>query len=238
MEEKKVDPNAWALTYGDMITLLMTFFVLIISMSTIDTSKIVDAINNQTGLGDNIITAELTESGMFEEKVKSKATKLAVDEDKYPPPVSNMDVINNEMVVFMTENELYEVIDLKKTKEGFMIRIRADILFDPGEAELKIDNLYLLDKIAKLLSVIPNDIRIDGHTDDQYSDDYDTDNKLSIARATRVCRYLIEEESLMSARFGIAGYGRHRPIRPNNSEENRSKNRRVEVIIKEISKDA
>lgn len=218
-----------------MITLLMTFFVLIISMSTISIKEVVEAINSNKG--DNIVTANLTDSGMFEEKVKSKVTKLSLDEDKFPPPISDLELINEDMVVFMTENELFNVIDLKKTKEGFMIRIRADILFEPGEAELKIEYLYLLDKIAELLSVIPNDVRIDGHTDDQYSGDYDTGNKLSIARATRVCNYFIGEEMLTFSRFGVAGYGMHRPIRPNNSEENRAKNRRVEVIIKEIPKD-
>ena len=53
-----------------------------------------------------------------------------------------------------------------------------------------------------------------------------------------VCEYIIEEEMLLSSRFGVAGYGRHRSLYPNNNEHNRAKNRRVEIIIKEMLKDA
>jgi chemotaxis protein MotB len=116
--------------------------------------------------------------------------------------------------------------------------LRLPFLFDLGDMSLKIDSLYLLDKIAELLSVIPNNVRIEGHTDDRYNDDNKTGNKLSIARASRVCDYIIEEEMLLSSRFGVTGYGRNRPLYPNTNEHNRTMNRRVEVIIKEIPRDA
>jgi len=234
-EEKKKDPNEWALAYGDMITLLMTFFVLIIAMSS--TSKEITEINNSKGTGDNLVVADLKESGIFEEKIKSKS-RILVDADGFPPSISDLDLIREDLVVFMTDNKLFNVIDLMKTKEGFTIRISADILFDSGETNLKIENIYLLNKIAELLSVIPNNVRIDGHTDDRYTDDNDAGNRLSIARASRVCDYVIGEEMLATARFGVAGFGRYRPLRPNSNERNRAKNRRVEIIIEEIPKDA
>ena len=233
-EEKKGNPNEWALAYGDMITLLMTFFVLIIAMSS--SSKEITKINNAEGTGDNLIAAPLTASGIFAGKVASKS-RMLLDADDFPPPISDLDLVREDLVVFMTENKLFNVIDLKKTREGFTIRISTDILFDSGETTLKVENIYLLDKIAELLSVIPNNVRIDGHTDDRYTDDNDAGNKLSIARASRVCDYVIEEEMLATARFGVAGFGRYRPLRPNSNEHNRAKNRRVEIIIEEISKD-
>jgi len=233
-EEKKGNPNEWALAYGDMITLLMTFFVLIIAMSS--SSKEITKINNAEGTGDNLIAAPLTASGIFAGKVASKS-RMLLDADDFPPPISDLDLVREDLVVFMTENKLFNVIDLKKTREGFTIRISTDILFDSGETTLKVENIYLLDKIAELLSVIPNNVRIDGHTDDRYTDDNDAGNRLSIARASRVCDYVIEEEMLATARFGVAGFGRYRPLRPNSNEHNRAKNRRVEIIIEEISKD-
>ncbi len=236
-EEPKKDPNEWALAYGDMITLLMTFFVLIIAMSSPKTDDEVELMKKGSGAGDNLMVAELKDSGIFMERVKSK-TRIMVDADNLPPPISNLDLVREDMVIFMSENELFDIIDLKKTREGFVIRIMSDILFDSGDTSLKIEYLYLLDKVAELLSVIPNNVRIEGHTDDRYADDNNTGNKLSIARASRVCGYIIEEEMLLSSRFGVAGYGRHRPLHPNRNEHNRSKNRRVEVVIKEILKDA
>jgi chemotaxis protein MotB len=235
-EEPKKDPNEWALAYGDMITLLMTFFVLIIAMSSPKTDDEVEMMKKGTSTGDNLMVAELKESGIFKDKVKSK-TKIMVDADDLPPPISDLELVREDMIVFMTENELFDVIDLLKTEEGFTIRIMADILFDTGDMSLKIDYLYLLDKIAELLSVIPNNVRIEGHTDDRYNDDNNTGNKLSIARASRVCDYIIEEEMLLSSRFGVTGYGRNRPLYPNTNEHNRAMNRRVEVIIKEIPRD-
>ncbi len=235
-EEPKKDPNEWALAYGDMITLLMTFFVLIIAMSSPKTDDEVEMMKKGAGTGDNLMAADLKEPGLFKEKLKSK-TKIMVDADKFLPPISDLELIREDMVVFMSANELFDVIDLMKTKEGFVIRIMSDILFDQDDASLKIDYLYLLDKVAELLSVIPNNVRIEGHTDDRYIDNNITGNKLSIARASRVCGYIIEEEMLLSSRFGVAGFGRHRPLHPNSNEHNRAKNRRVEVIIKEIPKD-
>ncbi len=235
-EEKKSDPNEWALAYGDMITLLMTFFILIIAMSTIKMEDIVDQINTNDGLGDNLISASLKETGLLDEKIASQA-KIMIDYNEPPPPVDGTDYVREAMVVFVSENELTRVIDLERAKEGFMIRIRADILFDKGVAKLRKEYLYLLDKIAELLSMVPNDVRIDGHTDDRYTENDYTDNKLSIVRATNVCRYFVEEWMLTPARLGIAGYGRYRPLLPNISEENRARNRRVEIVIKEIPQD-
>ena len=115
----------------------------------------------------------------------------------------------------------------------------ADILFDSGETTLKAEYIYLLDKIAELLSAIPNNVRIDGHTDDRPdTDDNDAGNRLSIARASRVCNYVIEEEMLATC-----------PLRGSRiwqvtdhyirivMKRNRAKNRRVEIIIKEIPRD-
>ena len=232
----KPDPNAWLLTFGDLITLLMTFFVLILSFSTINIERITEVLNFDKGTGANIVSADLRESGLLDDKIVNRE-RLRIEKDERPTPLSDLDLISEEVVVFITENKLTKVIDLKRTKEGFTITIRADILFEPGGAELKEEYLYLLDKLSELLSRITNDVKITGHTDDRYSDDDYTDSKLSIARATGVCRYFVEEGMLESARFGVSGYGRYRPRLPNISGYNRAKNRRVEIIIEEIPKD-
>ncbi len=236
-EEPKKDPNEWALAYGDMITLLMTFFVLIIAMSSPKTDDEVEMMKKSSGIGENLMAATLKESGIFKDKVSSKA-KTIVDEDDYLPPITDLELIREDMVVFMSENELFDVIDLLKSEEGFTIRIKADILFDTGDISLKVEYLYLLDKIAELLGVIPNNVRIEGHTDDKYTDDSKAGDKLSIARASRVCDYIIEEEMLLSSRFGVTGHGMYRPLFPNTNENNRTLNRRVEVVIKEIPRGA
>jgi chemotaxis protein MotB len=232
-DENKADPNAWVLTYGDLITLLMTFFVLIISFSRIDMEKLAEVANFSKGIGDNVVSAELKETGLFDEKVVSK-TRINIDKPELPSPINDLDLISEAIVVFITESELAEVIDFKRTREGFMIVLKADLLFESGRVELKKEYLYLLDGLAELLGKVVNDIKITGHTDDQYSDDDYVDSKISIARATSVCRYFVEEGMLEPSRFGVSGYGRYRPQLPNISESNRAKNRRVEIVIEEI----
>ncbi|MGQ3685462.1 MAG: OmpA/MotB family protein [Candidatus Loosdrechtia sp.] len=232
-EEKKEDPNAWALTYSDMITLLMTFFVLIIAMNPYKIEGVFVAVKGDENLVINTIAADLKDSGIFDTKATDRL-RINVEADNLPPPGIDLDMVRDEMVEFMTENELFNVVDLLKTREGFMIRIRADILFEAGEIALKKENRQLLDKIAWMLKVIPNNVRIDGHTDDQYSADSDSDIRLSIARASAVCSYLAGKEMHRSARFSVSGYGSYRPLFPNSSENNRSRNRRVEIVIKEI----
>jgi chemotaxis protein MotB len=232
-DESKADPNAWVLTYGDLITLLMTFFVLIISLTEMNTESIAEMLNFNKGIGKNFVSAELRDTGLFDEKIVNKI-KLELEDDELPSPLNDLDFISEELVVFITKNDLAKAVDLKRTEMGFMIIIRADILFESGGAELKDKYLYLLDELAELLSKTTNDVKITGHTDDRYSDNDNVGDKLSIARATRVCSYFIEEGMLEPVRFGVVGYGSHRPLLPNISEHNRAKNRRVEIIMEEI----
>lgn len=235
-EEKKGDPNAWALAFGDMITLLMTFFVMIISMSTIKMDDVAEEINAEEGLGDNIVRSELKQSGLFNNIVLSR-TQLMMDENELPPPVSDLESVKDSMIVFITENDLTRVIDLEMTRKGFSIRISADILFDQDKSILKEDYMFLLNNISGLLSAIINNVRIDGHTDNSNSDNY-YNRKLSIARATSVCNYLIDSNTLEPERFAVAGYASHKPLVPNNNAENLARNRRVEIVIKEISQNS
>ncbi len=233
-EEEKLDPNSWALPFGDMITLLMTFFILIISMSTIKMEDITEKINKSEGSGDNLVNAELRETGLFNQEVMSKV-KIMIEKDELPKPVDDIESLRDALVVFITENKLAKIIDLNKTREGFSIRIRADIFFGPGKAILKKEYLFLLNNISELLVSITNRVRIDGHTDNSNPDEY-YNNKLSITRATNVCDYLIRKSLLDPARFAIAGHGSYQPLLPNNSGENRTKNRRVEIIIREMQR--
>jgi chemotaxis protein MotB len=232
-DENKTDPNEWVLAYGDLVTLLMTFFVLIISMSVMDTEKLSEVLNFNRGSGLGILTSDLRESGLFNEKVVSQS-RLKIDKPELPSPINDLDLISEAVVVFITESDSAKMIDFKRTEEGFVIIIRAGLLFESGGVELKKECLYLLNGLAELLGSVENNIKITGHTDDRYSDDDYFDNKISIERATSVCRFFAEEGMMYPARFGVSGYGRYKPLLPNISESNRAKNRRVEIIVEEV----
>ncbi|KKK85677.1 hypothetical protein LCGC14_2770920, partial [marine sediment metagenome] len=97
----KPDPNAWLLTYGDLITLLMTFFVLILSFSTINIERLTAVLNFDEGAGDNIVSADLRESGLLDDKIVNRE-KLRIEKDERPSPLNDLDLISEEVVVFIT----------------------------------------------------------------------------------------------------------------------------------------
>src|SRR5690606_8321240 len=117
--------------------------------------------------------------------------------------------------------------------------LQERILFDSGQAELKPDGLPFLDKISLLLSKIPNYVRVEGHTDNRpiSTVQYPSNWELSGARASSVIRHILDSGEFNPSRFIAAGYGDTRPIVPNTSSENWQKNRRVEIVILELSED-
>ena len=113
------------------------------------------------------------------------------------------------------------------------IILTSDLLFDSGQAELTGNATDSLQKISGLISTTPYMINVIGHTDDRPVNTarFPSNWELSLARASRVARFLIEETKLPPSQFAVAGYSSFRPIHPNTSKENRKINRRVEIIL-------
>src|SRR5262249_15822222 len=115
-------------------------------------------------------------------------------------------------------------VSVGRDKEGIVIRLSGSYLFDSGRAELKPNSLAVLDTIANEIRTLPNDIRVDGHTDSTPIDSprYPTNWELSAARALAVTRYLSETDGIRAERMMAAGFGEFRPLYPNDSREHRA----------------
>ncbi|UCC43433.1 MAG: OmpA family protein, partial [Candidatus Zixiibacteriota bacterium] len=126
-----------------------------------------------------------------------------------------------------------EEIETEITERGLVIHIMESALFRVGSATLEQKALNVLDLVAAQITPLPNHIRIEGHTDDRPISTplYPSNWELSSARATEVVRYFIDGYGLTPDRISALGYGEYRPVRPNNSVENRAANRRVDVVI-------
>jgi chemotaxis protein MotB len=113
------------------------------------------------------------------------------------------------------------------------IILTGDLLFDTGQAELNESSKYSLEQIASQIREIPYVINVVGHTDNipMHSDKYATNWELSVARASTVTRFLVEEMNMNPQQFVVSGYSSYRPIKPNTTAPNRAANRRVEIII-------
>ena len=120
-------------------------------------------------------------------------------------------------------------------KEGLAIILRTSgkpVMFDSGSAQIRPEFTPILEKIAEELMKIPNDIRIEGHTDNRpiHTPMFPSNWELSAARATSVLRFLVKK-GIDPSRLSAVGYGEFRPVASNDTPEGRAKNRRVEILI-------
>jgi len=138
-----------------------------------------------------------------------------------------------DVETFLNEHELNRVITAEMTERGVELVLQDSIFFNPGEAEIIDAGLPFLERIGVLLSQIPNEVKVEGHTDSRPMNNfrYPSNWELSGARASSVVRYLVESFNFDESRFSIAGYGEMRPLVANDNPENMTKNRRVEIII-------
>jgi chemotaxis protein MotB len=132
-----------------------------------------------------------------------------------------------------SEMELTEAVKLQITENGIEIQISDPVLFDKGRAELKPKIYPLLNFIASLARGWPNQVIIEGHTDNAVirTEQYPSNWELSAARALSVLHYFEDYGGIEPTRLTAIGYGQYRPIAPNDTEEGKAKNRRIEIQI-------
>ena len=113
------------------------------------------------------------------------------------------------------------------------IVLSGDLLFPSGQAELKPNSINSLKKVSTIIKKTPYMINVIGHTDSQpvHGTRYPSNWELSLARASRVARFLIDDTKMLATQFSVSGYSSYRPVKPNTNEENRKANRRVEIIL-------
>jgi chemotaxis protein MotB len=255
---KKVDKGApkWMVTYSDMVTLILVFFILLFSMSQIDAVKfeaISDSFRNRmifdffpspVPMDNPTESTSVQEQGKntneFEMPVSDKEDEADADSESTQENDS-LNELMEEVENYLDENALNNVVSANRSERGVVLVLQDSILFNPGEAEVLPSALPFLTKVGNLLSQIDNDIKVEGHTDDvpMSSFRYPSNWELSGARASSVVRFLVDENSLDERRFTISGYSDTEPLVPNDNASNRSKNRRVEIVILEkyISED-
>lgn len=214
----------WLITFTDLMALLLTFFVLLVSFSSVEQVKFQKALGSLQGaLG-----------------VLPKRQSVIFQKERLIPQLSDyknrrIRRVAIELRNLIREKNLLENIKLQQTENGIIIRIDSPILFDIGKADLKPKAYPILDKIIEMTRDWPNQIRIEGHTDDLpiHTTQFPSNWELSTARALSVLRYFLTRGGIEPYRLAAAGYGEYRPLVPNSSEQNRAKNRRVEIYVEQ-----
>lgn len=214
--------DRWLLTYADLITLLLAFFIVMFSMSHLDGKRFGKVSRALAGIL----------NGMSVDAILER--KFDDDEGSGPLKFTRL----HSMMRIIDHKAFEKGIDDKKfesevTERGLVIHIMEQALFAPSDAKLSVRAREILDLVASEIKDIPNHIRVEGHTDNApiSTGKYASNWELSSARATEVVRYLINNHGIPGKNISALGYGMFRPIRPNNTIENRAKNRRVDILV-------
>ncbi|ACV67876.1 OmpA/MotB family protein [Desulfohalobium retbaense] len=213
---------AWMVTYSDMVTLLLTFFVLLLSMADINQIKFTKAIGSLRGA-----------LGVLDSKEYEDVLPLDLMAQQNNLNESLQRVYQN--IKNRIDNlEVNENIKLVKDRGAVVLRLNDSLLFDSGETALKPRAAPLLREVAQLVRPLHLDMRVEGHTDNVPVSRPGISNwDISIERAVSVVKFLTSRDLLPPSRLSAAGYGDQRPLVRNDSPENRAKNRRVDFYLEQ-----
>lgn len=233
--EKKVDVGAprWVVTFGDLMSLLLCFFVLLLSFSELDRQKykqVAGSLERAFGVQRQTKVMEVPK-GM---------KMIAKDFDQELIATRIKDQIGKELdeVISSHLSDIKDQIEIDGSDEEVVIRLMGESTFDSGKAVIRPQMKPLLKKVAELIRGNTNDIIIAGHTDNVpiLRGPYKTNLRLSTARASAVAEYIISRSKINPRRISTMGFGEYRPIDTNETPEGRQKNRRVEIILSNLPK--
>ena len=212
----------WVVTYGDMMSLLLTFFILLVSFSSIQESKFKEAMESLQGA-----------LGVLEKYPTAIEFKTRIVPTPRQTDSSEIYYMIRKVEQYLVETRQDDVVEVSLEKDGVRIRLKDRLMFASGSAELKPGALPVLDKIADLLDGAGKEVEVGGHTDNVpiHTERYPTNWELSAARAASVARYL-QARGIAPERLRAVGYGPYRPIADNATPEGRARNRRVEIFMR------
>ncbi len=258
-KQRKEDPPppgapAWTATFGDLMNLLLCFFVLLFSMSTIDAEKWEEVAasfastfsvfdGGASAIGDGMLISNgVSQLNELSEYINSTGQAEEVEEQEESTLYEEMlkeGLIESEEMTEQIEEMVKEMamdgeIDVDFTSQYVLLTMKGAILFDSGQAVLKESIYPTLDKLGQILGTYEgNLIEIEGHTDNvpMHSKKYANNDELSDARALAVFNYFMQTTNLNPADIKHSGRGEYVPVADNTTEEGRAKNRRVEIKI-------
>ncbi len=241
---------AYMNTYGDMVTLLLTFFVLLYTFSSLDVQRFYEVMSaiHHSFMGRTGILEGSPDPGAkegqrldpLEMTAQDLSTGLGERELALLEMMEQMEETYEEVRTFLLEAGLEDDVQMRIEERGVVIELPERILFDTGRAEIKTEFLPTLDLMVALLNRIDNQIIVEGHTDNVPISTfrYPSNWELSVDRAVSVVRYLAEEQDLDPRRFKATGYGEFHPLDTNKTPEGRARNRRVTIVFSILTMDS
>lgn len=257
--EAHANHERWMLSYADMLTLLLALFIVMFAISKVDQKKFEEfargtaqsfgqadlALQGQTGSLDGT-------DGILKDAMAGQVEKAPSDITAAEAPINNQEALQREkarqaqaeaqkaslerlkqeIAAKLKAKGLLDSVQLVVDGRGLVVNIITDrVLFDTGKAELRPDGAQVLDLIAPVIKDLPNQITVEGHTDNvPISGTFASNWELSVTRATTVLRRLVADE-VPAKRVSAAGYADQRPLSSNSSTAGKARNRRVAIVV-------
>ena len=243
----------WLVTYADLITLLMIFFIMMYSMSHVDANKfraLAESLSitlggggsagvelstspsgpSIIGQGNPLETNSNPGQAIGQENNQAGDSQAGGDLDVETMTIEH---IKAKLDAFASENNIQTMLVSSIEERGLVVSIQDTLLFASGSAEITPGARNILKKISWVLSASPNYIKIEGHTDNLPINTvrFPSNWELSVLRATNVLHILVKEGGIDPKRLSATGYGEYRPRADNKTEAGRSSNRRVDLVI-------
>ncbi len=258
-EEPKKGAPAWQSTFSDLMNLLLCFFVLLFSMSTVDAEKfemVIASLQSSmsilpaggSAIGDgNMVSAGVNQLEFLDSYYNDLANSQTMNENDVDGEEKNVsdaykeqELAESEQMAEEVQNAvnqygLQDLVEVDFNAEYVRISLSGAILFESGSAEFVSDARPVLDKISKILdNYDKNVIEVEGHTDNVpivSPGKYEDNDVLSMYRALNVADYIRDVSSLNPAHIKSSGRGEYMPVADNSTAEGRALNRRVEIKI-------
>ncbi len=237
-EQVKKGLPAWMGTYGDLVTLLLCFFILMFAMSSVDAAKFEQMAQSfnpnmtiiQSGGSDGL--SDAVGSGI--DSLPNVDKSINNSKENYKKMQEELNQMASEFKTYFAENNFSQSVEVSVVDDMIQISFKDGILFDKGTASLNKQSKEALLGVISQLEEYPNStIKIEGHTDNMpiNTAQFPSNMYLSAARAIAVYEYYMAK-GIAPERMSAEGYAEYKPIAPNDTPENRAKNRRVEIYIK------
>ena len=229
-DEGHENNERWLLTYSDLITLLMIFFIVMYAMSNVDQAKYHKLANSlNSALAGEQQKVDTGKQGSPEEELQNTPSKSLAT--TLPDP--NMAKAAETVKKLMEEKGLSTEVSVTTSERGVVISLKDSVLFESASAEIRSENIGSLIEIGQAVKAVGNYVRIEGYTDNVpinnavFANNWD----LSVMRASKVLDLIVKRSGFPPDKICAIGYGEYSPMATNTTVDGRSKNRKVDIVI-------
>ena len=250
--EQHISHERWLVSYADFITLLFAFFVVLYASSQVDKRKIgrlalsIQVAFQELGVfetSNTKIPLSDSETIPFSQVQVVENAEHTTDLQHFVQPMKGllspyaasapMKEIQAELEKALAPEILKHIVEIKASREGIVVSLREIGFYESGSANLRPASKEAIDRLAAILKVHSEMLRIEGHTDNIpiHNAHFDSNWELSTARATDLVKLFITNYRFEPARLSAAGYAEFHPVAPNDTLEDRARNRRVDIVV-------